>query len=79
MGGKVTSGEPVFWRVTTAGPLRLGKPHWSESSNRGIVCETHRQIRCRNLPVCPPWWRNGETLGVLHLRYDLDAHGQLGS
>jgi diguanylate cyclase (GGDEF)-like protein/PAS domain S-box-containing protein len=64
-------GEPVFAR-DHCWSLRLGKPHWSESSNRGIVCE-HIDRSVAAIYLCVPMVAHGETLGVLHLRYDLDA------
>ena len=71
--GEGHRGEPVFAR-DHCWSLRLGKPHWSESSNRGIVCE-HIDRSVAAIYLCVPMVAHGETLGVLHLRYDLDAHG----
>ena len=66
-------GEPVFAR-DQCWSLRLGKPHWSESPSRGIVCE-HIDRSVAATYLCVPMVAHGETLGVLHLRYDLDANG----
>lgn len=55
--------------------LRLGKPHWSESPSRGIVCE-HIDRSIAAIYLCVPMVAHGDTLGVLHLQYDLDADGK---
>ena len=54
--------------------LRLGTPHWSESPDRGIVCD-HIDGSVAGVSLCVPMVAQGETLGVLHLRYNLDANG----
>jgi diguanylate cyclase (GGDEF)-like protein/PAS domain S-box-containing protein len=64
-------GAPSFAR-NECWSLRLGKPHWSESRSRGIVCE-HIDRSVAAAYLCVPMVAQGETLGVLHLRYDLDA------
>ena len=71
--GEGRLGEPVFGR-DTCWSLRLGKPHWSESPSRGIVCQ-HIDKSVAAVSLCVPMVAHGETLGVLHLRYDLDADG----
>ena len=66
-------GEPVFAR-DQCWSLRLGKPHWSESPGRGIICE-HIDRSVPAIYLCVPMVAHGETLGVLHLRFDPDANG----
>jgi len=66
-------GEPVFAR-DQCWSVRLGKPHWSESPGRGIICE-HIDRSVPAIYLCVPMVAHGETLGVLHLRFDLDANG----
>ena len=66
-------GEPVFAR-DQCWSLRLGKPHWSESPGRGIICE-HIDRSIPAIYLCVPMVAHGETLGVLHLRFDPDANG----
>ncbi|HET6930240.1 MAG TPA: diguanylate cyclase [Candidatus Acidoferrum sp.] len=66
-------GEPVFAR-DACWSLRLGKPHWSESSNSGIVCG-HIDRTGESIYLCVPMVAQSETLGVLHLRYDLGHAG----
>lgn len=66
-------GEPIFAR-DACWSLRLGKPHWSESSNGGIVCG-HIDRTGDAIYLCVPMVAQSETLGVLHLRYDLGHAG----
>ena len=66
-------GEPVFPR-DDCWSLRLGQPHWSECPSHGIVC-AHVDNSESAIYLCVPMVAQGETLGVLHLRYDPDVHG----
>jgi diguanylate cyclase (GGDEF)-like protein len=66
-------GEPVFAR-DECWSLRLGQPHWSESPSHGIVC-AHVENSESAIYLCVPMVAHGETLGVLHLRYGPDNHG----
>jgi diguanylate cyclase (GGDEF)-like protein len=67
-------GEPAFAR-DACWSLRLGQPHWSESPNGGIVCRHIDTSTGAAIYLCVPMVAQSETLGVLHLRYDLDATG----
>ena len=66
-------GEPAFAR-DDCWSLRLGQPHWSECPSHGIVC-AHVDNSESATYLCVPMVAQGETLGVLHLRYDPDDHG----
>jgi diguanylate cyclase (GGDEF)-like protein/PAS domain S-box-containing protein len=74
--GEGRLGEPAFAR-DACWSLRLGKPHWSESPNGGIVC-AHIDRSVDAVYLCVPMVAQGETLGVLHLRYDVDGAGTSG-
>jgi diguanylate cyclase (GGDEF)-like protein/PAS domain S-box-containing protein len=71
--GEGRVGEPVFAREQ-CWSLRLGQPHWSETPNRGIVCE-HVDKSVVAAHLCVPMVAQGETLGVLYLQYDAGAEG----
>jgi len=66
-------GEPVFAR-DACWSLRLGKPHWSESLDGGIVCG-HIDRSVGTVYLCVPMVAQGETLGALPLQYDAGAEG----
>ncbi len=48
--------------------LRKGQPHWSDFPNGKIVCSHSKGGLF--LDLCVPMMARGETLGILHLRYD---------
>lgn len=66
-------GDPVFAREQ-CWSLRLGQPHWSETPNQGIACE-HVDKSVAAAHLCVPMVAQGETLGVLQLRYDTGVDG----
>jgi diguanylate cyclase (GGDEF)-like protein/PAS domain S-box-containing protein len=49
--------------------LRLGQPHWSEHSGRGIACQ-HLTQSSTSECLCVPMVGRGNTLGVLHLEFE---------
>jgi len=66
-------GEVVFapegcWSV------RTGQPYWSECPTQGIVC-VHVDNSIAANYLCVPMIAFGETLGVLHIRYDTGHNG----
>jgi len=58
--------------------LRRGQPHWSEARGTGI--------RCQHLPegspaeyLCVPMIAQGNTMGVLHMEFQSEAHSRYDS
>jgi diguanylate cyclase (GGDEF)-like protein/PAS domain S-box-containing protein len=55
--------------------LRRGQPHWSEFPRSKVVCD-HIKRNGSSLGLCVPMVARGETLGILHLSYDVDDGDQ---
>jgi diguanylate cyclase (GGDEF)-like protein/PAS domain S-box-containing protein len=49
--------------------LRRGHPHWSEFPAASVVCN-HIARMDSHICLCVPMMARGETLGILHVRYD---------
>jgi diguanylate cyclase (GGDEF)-like protein/PAS domain S-box-containing protein len=49
--------------------LRRGHPHWSEFPATNVVC-AHIKLTRSHVCLCVPMMARGETLGILHVRYD---------
>jgi diguanylate cyclase (GGDEF)-like protein/PAS domain S-box-containing protein len=49
--------------------LRRGHPHWSEFPATNVVC-AHIKPTGSHICLCVPMMARGETLGILHVRYD---------
>jgi diguanylate cyclase (GGDEF)-like protein/PAS domain S-box-containing protein len=69
--GQSRVSEPGF-APTACWGLRRGQPHWSEYPGAGLVCQ-HLKLPIPGKYLCVPMVGQGETLGVLHLEFAVDA------
>jgi diguanylate cyclase (GGDEF)-like protein/PAS domain S-box-containing protein len=63
--------EPEVFYPNDCWALRRSQPHWSECPTQSMVC-AHVDNSLEINYLCVPMVAHGETLGVLHLRCDID-------
>jgi len=71
--GIADHGEKIF-PPSACWSLRLGQPHWSESTEGNIRCAHLKDAAVANY-LCVPLIAQGDTLGVLQLVYGLKQNG----